>query len=111
MRISGIIRKVYSLLLTALFLLPSSIQLTHIADNHEHVVCFDNSEHVHSIMYDCSIQDFQITPFDFDPLSDSNNGFRISMNSKESHYYYQLDKTTNNTSKSLRAPPLPLLIS
>ena len=96
---------IYSLLLTAIFLLPSMIQLAHLADDHEHSVCFDHSEHVHSLMYDCSIQDFQITPFDFDPLHDTKNGFRVAIESKESHYYYLPDKTTNYSSKSLRAPP------
>jgi hypothetical protein len=105
MRINGIIKVLYSLILTTTFLLPSVVQLTHLSENHEHSVCFDNSDHVHSLSYDCSIQDFQLTPFDFDPLYESNKIYRSKIGLTESHYTFLANKKLLYTSKNLRAPP------
>ncbi len=96
---------IISLLLTAVFLFPSIVQITHLSKNHEHVVCFDHSDHLHGITYDCSIQDFQITPFDFNPLSELKTSEKIILSSTESHYYYISNKPSYYTTNSLRAPP------
>ena len=105
MNVKGKIKILYSLILTVTFLLPSLVQLSHLSESHEHSVCFDNSDHVHSLSYECSIQDFQLTPFDFDPIYESNKIYRSKIGLTESHYTFLVDKKLHYTSKNLRAPP------
>ena len=105
MKVNKNIRVVIGLVLTVTFLLPSIVQLTHLSDKHEHSVCFEQSDHVHDISYDCSIQDFQITPFDFNSLQDSNTSDHNSIYSVVLHYYYITNKSYYFTTNSLRAPP------
>jgi hypothetical protein len=93
------------LLLTVILLFPSFVQLAHLSESHDHTVCFDHAEHVHSLSYDCSIQDFHSPSFHFLSSFKTVKELPSFIDLKESKYYYHSNKLHHLTVKSLRAPP------
>ncbi|MCW5520542.1 hypothetical protein J1N09_11865 [Aureitalea sp. L0-47] len=47
---------------------PLTVQTVHALDGHTHEICTDFSTHVHEQEIDCSIDLFQFSSFDFNPI-------------------------------------------
>lgn len=92
-------------LLVLTILLPSIVQLSHLYEEHNHVVCFNDSLHVHEKIQNCDIQDFHLTSFNFEPKQNIENTDFIIPNFINSIYHYLPYKTHDHSINNLRAPP------
>ena len=96
-------KKVASLLLLLIFLLPSIVKLEH---HHEHFECkVKNEKHYHSLHERCVICNFEFSVF----LSEHENIDLLSANHSDNYYNSYISQYFSNLSQfsfSLRGPPV-----
>lgn len=99
-------KKIVALLLFAALMLPSAIQFGHILDGHEHVVCAEQTAHIHKSVIKCEINSFHLASFKYDiakypdlVLPAIPVKLEVDINPLQFHSF----KITNNP---LRAPPV-----
>jgi len=95
-----------SILLNVVILFPLSIQFFHVLDDHKHIVCTDNSTHLHKSKMDCNICDFTYTPFIYEPLPKVDYKNYIKYKTSINTSYNYLYSYNFNPSKTLRGPPV-----
>ena len=100
-----IVFRIFCLLITAVFLIPTAVKLAHAFSHHEHKVCKGNvTTHIHEIDLDCEFQKFQFqnqffSVVNYDGVIISNNAQNlITLTYKFLNNHRQL-------SFSLRGPP------
>lgn len=94
-----------ALLLISALTLPNVVQLSHIFQEHEHVVCHEQTTHVHAEVTDCQLCHFHLASFNYEvanyveflPLPIPEKG--------EVSYTSLLNHSFKNTNTQLRAPP------
>jgi hypothetical protein len=98
-----------ALILILVLAIPTTIQITHLFENHEHVICTSNDVHLHEADVDCSICDYTYTPFNFKinyyPEFQKFSEIKI----KSCTFISRYKNKKNSNPKSLRAPPKPYL--
>jgi len=101
----NILKIIISIALTVIILFPLVTQFFHVLEGNQHIVCTDNSTHLHKSESDCNICDFNYTPFIYEPLPELVNKTSIEFNTKIKNSYNYLYFSKYNLSKKLRAPP------
>jgi hypothetical protein len=87
------------------FMLPTAFQLYHHFDDHGHVVCNDQSTHLHKTTDKCKVCDFHFTPFNFEVIHYPELS-EVSISTKvEKQSSSLLLHSFTITNKQLRAPP------
>ncbi len=94
-----------SFLLNAIILFPISIQLLHALEDHEHLICFDNSAHLHETKSNCDVCDFNFTPYSYELFNDTFSKSVDYQNNEVNNTYFFLYSSYVNTTKKLRGPP------
>lgn len=99
-------KKIIALLLFIAVVLPISIQFIHLFEAHEHVVCTEQSTHIHQLDIECEICSYHLTSFDYSiakypDLTVLTSYAKVDVN----HYSLQLS-SFSVTNTQLRAPPI-----
>jgi len=94
-----------SFLLNAIILFPIFIQFLHASEEHEHLICYDDSTHLHEIKSNCDICDFTISPFALKLINNTNSELVESYYKAVNNHYNFLYSSYVNTTKKLRGPP------
>jgi hypothetical protein len=94
-----------SLFLVAALLFPSGIQFAHTLEAHEHPNCTDFSTHIHEKELDCSLCDFHLSVFDFDPSQEASISY-ISDNFNTIFGRTDSEGYSFDTYRALRGPPV-----
>ena len=97
--------KLSALLLMALLLLPSMMQLLHALENHKHTACGEVTTHLHEKNIDCRIGCFHFSTFTFDPLFFLNQVVPEFFSKNDIGYFSsEINRFQNHI--SLRGPPI-----
>lgn len=91
--------------LTAILLFPLFTQFFHILEDHQHTICTDNSTHLHESKTDCSICDFNYTPFNYELSPELVKNNSIEFKTISTNPYNYLYSSNYNFSQTLRGPP------
>jgi len=94
-----------SLVLLCTLMLPTFIQISHIFQGHEDVVCTDQRTHFHKDVSDCQICDFNFTPLNYDIAEYPDlvlTDIPLKVEKQFSSILFHSFKITNT---QLRAPP------
>jgi len=94
-----------SIALTVIILFPLVTQFFHALEDHQHIICTDNSTHLHKSKTDCNICDFNYIPFIYKPLPAIANKTLIEFKVKNTNPYSYLYFSNFNLLKTLRGPP------
>ncbi|WP_297798608.1 hypothetical protein [uncultured Eudoraea sp.] len=96
---------VASLVLLCALMLPTVIQISHIFQGHESVICTNQSTHFHNDVSDCQICDFNFTPLDYDIVEYPDLVFADIPLKVEKQFSSLLFHSFKITNTQLRAPP------
>lgn len=83
---------------------PSGIQLLHAFNKHEHRVCYDFQTHIHEQKIDCSIFNFHLSNFSYQPF-DFHLAEKIENSLSVNQLTLQIEYPKVFKYKLLRAPP------
>ncbi|MBT8274673.1 MAG: hypothetical protein KJO39_00880 [Bacteroidia bacterium] len=91
-------------MLVLALLFPAGVQMAHTLEGHDHPTCTEYNTHIHEKQLDCSLCDFQISVFDFNPdfseyLVTSIENFKSEIGRVE------LNSSSHTGFISLRGPP------
>jgi len=98
--------RIFTILIVATLLLPSTVKTAHIFSNHKHDICLGESEaHFHHLDVDCSFYKYKINP----PFTLPNFSYEI-IGVEENHFEiiskYQFVSDYQKLPFLLRGPPL-----
>ena len=85
-------------------LCPLTVQTAHALDGHSHEICTDFSTHIHEKDIDCSIDLFQFSSFDFNPIESEVNYIAIYIGDCSDIPNLYIESNTKY-SNHLRGPP------
>jgi len=94
-----------SLALLCALMLPTVIQISHIFQDHEKVVCTNQSTHFHNEVSDCQICDFNLTPLDYNIAEYPDLVLADIPLNVEKQFSPLLFHSFKITNTQLRAPP------
>lgn len=94
-----------SLLLVAILLFPLFTQFFHTLDDHNHIVCTNTKTHLHKHKTNCSVCDFNYTPFVYNPTKEVISNKIVEYNTLILSSFNRLHSNKCNTLKLLRGPP------
>jgi hypothetical protein len=63
--LKNIFIKSLALVLLVVLFVPTILALEHSFEDHKHVVCLDDSEHIHEDIVECHIGEYQFIPYGF----------------------------------------------
>ncbi len=92
-------------MLNVIILFPSFIQFFHVLENHEHIVCNEDSSHFHETIVDCEICDFNYTPLVYELIPVVNNNTSNEYVLLNNNSYNYLNSYKHQLSNNLRGPP------
>lgn len=103
---NNILRSITTALLVIVIQFPSAAQLVHTFEGHEHIICTEQSKHIHQDEPDCQMCDLYTFSHPY-VLTDIFT-YTIQKNSKAelNLYFKSFFVTTFNSLKRLRAPPI-----
>lgn len=93
-----------SLLLSFLVLLPYAIKFEHLFEDHQHISCNENTTHLHQKNFDCSLDAFSFSSFNFSFEIFIFSGSFIPFPKKNYHYETH-HIVLNKWFVTLRGPP------
>lgn len=98
-------RVIVALMLFVAIMLPTSVQLFHAFEGHEHIACTKKASHIHEFSSKCDICDFHLASFDYQfinlpDLGSPEISTKQVTNFDSFHFY-----TLRFTNTQLRAPP------
>jgi len=95
-----------SLLLVIILTFPLFTQLFHaLKGSHEHIVCHNETTHLHQSKTDCNICDFNFTPFIYKQLPGITKKPNKEFHKKPLNLYHYLYFSNTINSKKHRGPP------
>ncbi len=100
-----ILRAFTALVLLSALLLPNAVQLSHVFQGHEHVVCHDQVEHVHAQPSDCQICHFHLSTYNYSLGNSTVVLLPPVLDKVESQFSNPLCSSFKKTNTQLRAPP------
>ena len=63
--LKNIFIKSLALILLVVLFVPTILALEHSFEDHKHIVCLDDSVHIHEDIVECHIGEYQFTPYSF----------------------------------------------
>ncbi|TLP74163.1 hypothetical protein [Maribacter sp. ACAM166] len=100
-----ILNVIAALLLIAALMLPDVIQFSHIFQEHEHVVCNEQTTHIHTDVPDCKICHFHLASFNYELAEYVELLTPPVLEKIEIQFSSLLYHSFKNTNTRLRAPP------
>ena len=99
-------KNIASVLLLLALVFPTAIQISHMVEGHDDVVCNDHSTHFHKTEKTCEVCAFQLTPLSYDIVKYPDL-LLVQISVKLSTIFTPLQfHHSTLTNKQLRAPPV-----
>lgn len=95
---------ILSVLFCSLILFPVVIKFEHLFENHHHVSCAENSTHLHELTFDCTLDAFSFSFFNFG-LNTFHFSEEILPSSKRIYHYQEHHIILDKRFVKLRGPP------
>lgn len=95
----------FALLLLIALMLPTSVQFIHSLENHEEIVCNDQTSHVHQSIVKCEICSFYLASFNHSSTDFPELLPPIILQKTDVNFASLLPHSFTITNTQLRAPP------
>jgi hypothetical protein len=99
-------KSISALLLLVALMLPTSIQFIHMLEDHEEVVCTDQTPHIHKTIIKCEVCSFYLASFNYENAEHPDLLLPIILQKTEVNFTSLLPHSFTITNTQLRGPPI-----